>query len=212
MKDMTMNNEQIFAEIEVCITNLHKSFTKLGETLAVIKGKKSHKEKGFNNFKDYVEKALNMPVSLANRLIRMYELYVEELDIDEQTLNEIGYDRLFVIKPVIDNKTVSQESIEDWIETAKTKALDELKEEVSKEKAKNKKGKSFKDIFAEQNVTGLCTFFNCSTKELAFKMAIYFHERDLNQVKEEINTKLQKLSETGQLDNMVLNAINGGAE
>ncbi len=173
---------------------IQESFISFGELLSDIKRNGIYKVKGYKTFKDFIETEYNISASFAGKLISVYELYIEDLDMDEQTLNEIGFDRLCMIKPII--KDTELDTAEIWIEEAKEKNTSELRQSIKEEKEKVKKELSFKEIFANQYIEKMRTFFNCSVKELNFKLAVYFHDADLNEIKSEIKKKSDKLVQT----------------
>jgi len=45
----------------------------------------------------------------------------------------------------------------------------------------------------------MCVFFNCSVKELNYKMAIYFQDADLESIRVMIKEKQKRLEENNEL-------------
>jgi len=196
MDDFDLNKvspEEKFTEIERFINKMQENFVAFGELLSHIKRTNLFKVKGYKNFKEFIEKEYNIASSFAGKLIDTYELYMEELDMDEESMKEIGFDRLNMIKPFV--KDTELGIAEGWIEEAKILATPELREKIKDEKDKNKKPESMKDIFVKQHLEKMCVLFNCSPKEINYKMAIYFHDADLDSVKIMIKEKQRKLEE-----------------
>jgi len=189
--------DEKFAEVEKFIGKLQDNFVAFGELLSHIKRAGVYKVKGYKTFKEFIEKEYNLASSFASKLIDTYELYMEELDLDEESLKEIGFDRLNMIKPFVKDSDIS--IAESWIEEAKNLSTPDLREKLKDEKEKTKKPESFKDIFIKQYLEKMCVFFNCSVKELNYKMAIYFQDADLESVKIMIKEKQKRLEEENQL-------------
>ena len=196
MEDFDLNKvspEEKFTEIQKFISKMQESFVAFGELLSHIKRTGIFKVKGYKNFKEFIEKEYNFASSFASKLIDTYELYLEELDVDEESVKEIGFDRLNMIKPFVKDSEVG--IAEGWIEEAKALSTPDLREKVKDEKERNKKPESVKDIFIKQYLEKMCVFFNCSVKELNYKMAIYFQDADLESIKIMIKEKQRKLEE-----------------
>lgn len=203
MNDTTNNTndyEEKFKAIENFKNKIQEDFVGFGTLLSEIKRKGSYRVKGYKIFKDFIETEYNISSAFANKVISVYELYIEELDIDEFTLNQIGFDRLNMIKPFVQDSELS--IAENWINEAKEKSTPELRQIIKDEKEKTKKVKSFKEVFTDQHLERMVTFFNCSAKELNFKMAIYFQDMDLDQVKHDIRDKQKKLEQSGEFNGM----------
>ncbi|HOD55419.1 MAG TPA: hypothetical protein PKJ08_12905 [Candidatus Cloacimonadota bacterium] len=198
--DDQVKPEDKFAAIEKFKNTLQENFISFGELLSEVKRKGTFKVKGYKTFKDFIETEYNITSAFAGKLIDTYELYIEELDVDEFTLNQIGFDRLNMIKSFVKDTELS--IAEEWIDEAKEKNTPELRQMIKDEKEKVKKPKTFKEIFAEQHVDKMRTFFNCSAKELNFKMAIFFHDADLNMIKQDIKDKQRQLEQSGDFEGM----------
>lgn len=200
MTDTQQTPDEQFASIARMKDRIQENFITFGDILSQIKRKGTYRVKGYKTFKDFIETEYNIAGSFANKLIEIYELFIQEMDIDEFTLNQIGFDRLNMIKPFVRDAEIT--IAESWIEEAKEKNTPELRDLIKEHKEKTKKPKSYKEIFVEQHLERMCTFFNCSAKEINFKMAIYFQDMDLDQVKAEIKEKQKKLEQSGQFDGM----------
>ena len=191
--------DEKFTEIGKFIDRMQENFVAFGELLSHIKRTGLFKYKGYKNFKEFIEKEYNLASSFASKLIDSYELYMEELDVDEQSMKEIGFDRLNMIKPFV--KDTELGVAEFWIEEAKLLPTPELREKVKEEKDRHKKPESNKDIFIKQHLEKMCVFFNCNVKELNYKMAVYFQDADLESIKIMIKEKQKKLEENEGLKN-----------
>jgi hypothetical protein len=186
----------------LAVNNLKKSlednFVSLGQLLSEIKRTKLYKFKGFKDFKQFVEKEFNLSNSFANRLIGTYELFIEELDVDEMSVKNIGLDKLNLIKPML--KETTYEETEEWIKKAEELPTTELREEIKEIRDRKKeKDKSLKDVYIDQFLEKMVTFFNCSRKELNFKLALFFQDADLDEIRNEIRIRQRKFEETGEV-------------
>ncbi len=155
---------------------LEFKFTELGQLLSRMKREKMFKFKGYKTFKEFVEAEFKIASAMANKLIRIHDLYLLELDQNEGRMHEIGIDKLNTITPIV--KSVNFPEKEEWIRKAAELSLSELREEV-KEERERLKVKTLKEIFTDQHIEKMVTYFNCSRKELDFKMALFFQKADL---------------------------------
>jgi len=184
------------------ITNLkhtmEENFVQLGQLLSDIRKTKLFKFKGYKTFKEFVENEFNMNGSFAAKIISNFELFIRELDVDEHSAKEIGLDKLNMIKPLVNQADFNEKH--DWIKKAKELPTTELREEIKeiREQKKNK-DKSMKDVFIEQYIEKMVTFFNCNRKELNFKLALYFQDENLEEMLAVIKDKQRKFEETDQL-------------
>lgn len=189
-----MSTKDVFAAVHNLKTKLEENFVSLGQLFSMIKRKKMFQAKGYENFKDFVEAEYNINSTLANKLCSVYEVYVDELDIDDTTIKELGFDRLNMIKPFVAKAEWTE--IEEWMNKAEKMPVNELKEHIKQLKNKEKeKDKDLKEVLIEQYLEKMRTWFNCSQKELNFKLALYFQDADLEEVKKIVKQK-QRLFET----------------
>jgi len=178
--------EEKINAVGVLKKELEDNFVQLGRLLSELKNKKIFKFKGFKNFKEFVETKYNLSSTVANRIIGIFEVYHVELNVDESTMLEIGFDKLSIIKPISVSQTYEEAA--EWLEKAKSSSIPDLREAVKEKRDKNRENKkTMKDILVEQHKERMVTFFNCSKKELDFKMALYFSSID-NDGLEEINS------------------------
>jgi len=166
----------------------------LGQLLSEIKRSKMFKFRGFKSFKEFVEEEFQMAGSFASKVVGIYDLYINELDVDEHSVKKIGMDKLHLIKPMVKNKSF-QESMQ-WVERAQTEGTAELREEIKEiRKREKEKDKDMKAVFIDQYLEKMVTFFNCSRKELNFKLALYFQDKDLKDIQKEIKILQRRYEE-----------------
>ncbi len=166
---------------------LEENFLTLGQLLSELKRTQIFKRKGFKTYKEFVESEFNFSNSFASKLISTYQLYIRELDLDAENVEEIGLDKLNILKPIV--KDCELDETEKWIERSKEMTTSELREEIKLIRDEKKESeKTMKDIFIEQYLERMLSFFNCNRKELEFKLALFFQDDDL----EGTETKIKK--------------------
>ncbi len=178
--------------------NMEENFVQLGQLLSDIRRTKLYKFKGYKTFKEFVENEFNMNGSFATKVISNFDLFIRELDVDEHSAKEIGLDKLNMIKPLVKQAEFNEK--EDWIKKAQELPTSELREEI-KEIRENKKNKdkTMKDVFIEQYIEKMVTFFNCNRRELNFKLALYFQDENLEEMRVVVKDKQRRFEETDQL-------------
>ena len=177
--------------------NMEENFVQLGQLLSDIRRTKLFKFKGYKTFKEFVENEFNMSGSFAAKIISNFDLFIRELDVDEHSAKEIGLDKLNMIKPLVKQSEFNEK--QDWIKKAQELPTTELRDEI-KEIRENKKNKdkTMKDVFVEQYVERMVTFFNCNRKELEFKLALYFQDENLEEMRSVVKEKQRRFEETDQ--------------
>jgi hypothetical protein len=177
--------------------NMEENFVQLGQLLSDIRRTKLFKFKGYKTFKEFVENEFNMSGSFAAKIISNFDLFIRELDVDEHSAKEIGLDKLNMIKPLVKQSEFNEK--QDWIKKAQELPTTELRDEI-KEIRENKKNKdkTIKDVFVEQYVERMVTFFNCNRKELEFKLALYFQDENLEEIRSVVKEKQRRFEETDQ--------------
>lgn len=195
---MWQNEEMSIEEKLKAAQNLKKemetSFISLGQLLSEMKRYKVFVQRGYKTFNEFVEAEFNMASTFASKLISTYDLYIDNLDKDEMTVQKIGLDKLNLIKPFV--KKANFVEAEEWITKAQEMPTAQLREEIKEireEKARSKK--TMKDVLIEQYVEKMVTFFNCSRKELNFKLALYFQDKDLEEVRDKVRDKQRHFEE-----------------
>ncbi len=184
MKDRheTMSPDEKFTAIANLKEQLEENFVALGELLSEIKRSKLFRFKGYESFKDFVEAEYQLSGSLAGKLAQTFELFVEELDIDDVSVKEIGFERLQLIKPFVQKANWNER--EEWIQKASETPTNELRSEIKELKKQEKAEETdLKKVFTDQYLEKMITWFNCAKSELNFKLALYFQDADLDEVK-----------------------------
>ena len=178
--------------------NMEENFVQLGQLLSDIRRTKLFKFKGYKTFKEFVENEFNMSGSFAAKIISNFDLFIRELDVDEHSAKEIGLDKLNMIKPLVKQSEFNEK--QDWIKKAQELPTTELREEIKEIRENNKnKDKTIKDVFIEQYIERMVTFFNCNRKDLQFKLALYFQDENLEEMRAVVKEKQRKFEETDQL-------------
>jgi len=197
--------DEKFEAIRSLTQKIEEKFIELGNVLSNIRRAKLYRFKGYERFKDFIEAEYAFSSSLANKLVRVYEAFVEELDQDEETLKEVGFDKLCSVLPMM--KDADWEAREEWLKQAKELPVADLKQAIkaARTAAKAEEGIDLKQTFVQQYQERMTTWFNCSLKELQFKLALYFQDftdRDMELMKKDIRTK------QAQFEQEVNNAAN----
>lgn len=185
-----MSAKDIFAAVHNLKKKLEENFVELGQLFSLIKRKKLFLAKGYDNFRDFVENEYNINSALAGKLCSVYEVYTEELDMDDVTMKQLGFDRLNLIKPYA---AKGYPEADRWIEMAEQMPVGELKKQIKEIKQKEKeKGKSMKEVLVDQFIERMTTELNCSRRELNFKLALYFQDADMESVRKVIKQKQRR--------------------
>lgn len=157
---------------------LHKDietkFIEMGEVFSHIKAAKLFKFKGYMSFKDWVETEHHMSAKTANKLIRLQRLFVDEMDMDEETLKGIGFDRLMMIAPMVEK--ADWEKRDELVGMAGELPIPQLAEQLrsAKEEARKDAPQDLRKVLVEQWKEQMCNLFNCSWAEAQFKLALFF--------------------------------------
>ncbi|MDP8210771.1 MAG: hypothetical protein RAO94_04885 [Candidatus Stygibacter australis] len=173
---------------------MENNFVSLGQLLSEMKRYKIYVSRGYKTFNEFVENEFNIASTFASKLISTYDLFIESLDKDEKTVKDIGLDKLNMIKPFV--KQAKFIEAEAWINKAQEMPTAQLREEIKEireQKAKIKR--TMKDVLIDQYIEKMVTFFNCSRKELNFKLALFFQDSDLDQIKDTIRTRQRKFED-----------------
>jgi MFS superfamily sulfate permease-like transporter len=177
-----MSPDEKFTAIANLKDKLEVNFVALGELLSEIKRSKLFRFKGYETFKDFVEAEYQLSGTLAAKLAMTFDLFIEEMDIDETSVKEIGFERLQLIKPLV--QKAKWEEREEWIQKATDTPTNDLRSEIKELKKQEKESEpDLKKVFIDQYMEKMTTWFNCSKSELNFKLALYFQDTDLDAVK-----------------------------
>lgn len=190
----TMTPEETFAAVANLKDKLEDSFINLGQLLSEIKRSKLYKRKGYESFKDFVEAEYKMSGSLAGKLVQSFDLFIEEMDVDEATVKDIGFDRLQMIRPLVQKADWGDRDL--WVEKAEEMPTKQLREHIKELKKKEKESVlDLKKVYVDQYLEKMTALFNCSRTELNFKLALYFQDADDEAVKKVVRER-QRAFET----------------
>lgn len=194
LKVVDMTPEDKFNAVASLKNSLEEDFVSIGELLSEIKRMRTFKIKGSKNFKEFVETEYNMSHAMANKLIGIYDFYIKDLDLQSERVQEVGIDKLTLIKPLIKDACFDVQM--DWVKTAENKDYTELKEKIKVIRDKEREdSKTLKDVLVEQYLDNMKGFFNCSGKELNYKLALFFQRADIEEVLMIIQKEQRKFEE-----------------
>ncbi|MCB5228594.1 MAG: hypothetical protein LHW44_00745 [Candidatus Cloacimonetes bacterium] len=173
---------------------LEENFITLGELLSDIKRGKLFKFKGYGTFKEFVETEYKMSSSLASKMVQTFDLFIEEMDVDEISLNEIGFDRLQMIRPLVQKSDWGER--DEWVDLASELSTADLREHIKEYREQQKEADTdVKKVYIDQYMEKMLAWFNCSRAELNFKLALYFQDADAEAVKKLVKER-QRAFET----------------
>lgn len=191
-----LSRDEQFEVIRKLIVRMENNFIETGEMLSQVRKLRTFKMKGYRSFGEFVEVEYGMPRRLANQLTKTYDLFIGDMDIDSETIKEIGFDKLQMIAPLIKDR--DYEVQEQWVLSAKENTYPELKERVKEIRAKEREdAKTLQDILLEQYYEKMLGYFNCSKKELNYLLAIYFNYQDLDEVNDVIRANKKEFEQKG---------------
>jgi hypothetical protein len=178
----TQSPDEKFKAISNLKDQLEENFITLGQLLSEIKRAKLYRFKGYEKFKDFIEAEYALSGSLAAKLVQSFDLFIEEMDMDEASVKEIGFDRLQMIRPLMQKAEWKER--EEWVQKAGELPTKDLRDHIKEIKKQSKEEEiDLKKVYIEQYMEKMLTWFNCSGKELQFKLALFFQDADLEQVK-----------------------------
>ncbi|PKN72288.1 MAG: hypothetical protein CVU50_07810 [Candidatus Cloacimonetes bacterium HGW-Cloacimonetes-3] len=190
-----MSPDEKFSAVANLKEQLEENFISLGQLLSEIKRSKLFLFKGYEKFKDFVEAEYQLSGSLAGRLVSTFDLFIEEMDIDEGEVKEIGFDRLQMIKPFM--QKADWQLRDEWVHKAEEMPTKELREHIKELKKQEKEGDTdLKDVYVDQYLEKMISWFNCSRKELNFKLALYFQDADLDEIKKIVKERQRVFEQT----------------
>lgn len=178
----TMSPEEKFSAVANLKEKLEENFVSLGQLLSEIKRSKIFRMKGYESFKDFVESEYSLGGSLAGKLVAVFDVFIEEMDVDEGTIREIGFDRLQMIQPLVRKADWTQR--DEWVQLAEEMPTKDLREHIKELKKEEKeKEVDLKKVFIDQYLERMTAILNCSRTELNYKLALYFQDADLEDIK-----------------------------
>ncbi|MDD2229917.1 MAG: hypothetical protein PHY48_10950 [Candidatus Cloacimonetes bacterium] len=194
-----MSPDEKFTAVANLKDQLEDNFISLGQLLSEIKRSKLFLFKGYDKFKDFVEAEYQLSSSLAGRLVSTFDLFIEEMDIDETEIKEIGFDRLQMIRPMM--QKADWQLRDEWVHKAEEMPTKELRDHIKELKKQEKETDlDLKDVYVDQYMEKMVSWFNCSRKELNFKLALYFQDADLDEIKKVVKERQRIFEQTTQTD------------
>lgn len=171
------DKSQMFNSTQKMFMGLEGDFIALGNLLYDIKSKRQFIYRGFDSFNEYIELELNTSSTFAGKLVRVYEMFIKVLDISEEDVKEIGFEKLSMVYPIFkkDKNYVKDEFVSLWMEYLDQKTISELKKLI-KEYKQSLKQIDFKETVIEQGWEKACTVMNTNKKDVIYKLAITFLE------------------------------------
>lgn len=187
----TMTPEEQFAAVASLKDQLEENFLTLGQLLSEIKRTKSFKRKGYESFKDFVEAEYSLSSTLAGKLVQVFDVFIEEMDIDETAMKDIGFDRLSMIRPLVAKADWTER--DEWVQKAEEMPTKDLRDHIKEIRKKEKEQEvDLKKVFIDQYLERMLAVFNCSRNELNFKLALYFQDADADEVKLKVRDRQRK--------------------
>lgn len=184
----TMSPEEKFSAVANLKEQMEENFISLGQLLSEIKRSKLYLFKGYETFKEFVEAEYQLAGTVAGKLVATFDLFIEEMDVSEEDIKTIGYDRLQMIRPLV-QKADWQEK-EEWVHAAQEMPTKDLRDHIKELKKKEKEADTdLKEVFVDQYMEKMISWLNCSRKELNFKLALYFQDADLDEMKKIIKER-----------------------
>ena len=178
----TMSPEEKFSAVANLKEKLEENFVSLGQLLSEIKRSKIFRMKGYESFKDFVESEYSLGGSLAGKLVAVFDVFIEEMDVDEGTIREIGFDRLQMIQPLVRKADWTQR--DEWVQLAEEMPTKDLREHIKELKKEEKeKEVDLKKVFIDQYLERMTAILNCSRTELNYKLALFFQDTDPEDIK-----------------------------
>jgi hypothetical protein len=184
----SMTPQEKFTAVANLKEKLEEDFITLGQLLSEIKRSKIFRMKGYEKFKDFVESEYSLSSSLAGKLVQVFDVFIEEMDIDEATVKDIGFDRLQMIRPLVQKSDWGERDA--WVEKAAEMPTNDLREHIKEIKKQEKEeNPDPKKVFIDQYLERMTSVLNCSRNELDFKLALYFQDRDVDALKNTVRER-----------------------
>lgn len=194
-----MSPDEKFSAVANLKDQLEDNFISLGQLLSEIKRSKLFLFKGYEKFKDFVEAEYQLSSSLAGKLVSTFDLFIEEMDIAENEVKEIGFDRLQMIKPFMQKADWKER--DEWVHKAEEMPTKDLRDHIKELKKQEKEADlDLKEVYIEQYMEKMISWFNCSRKELNFKLALYFQDADLDEIKKVVKERQRIFEQSTQND------------
>jgi GTPase SAR1 family protein len=121
------------------------------------------------------------------------------MDIAENEVKEIGFDRLQMIKPFMQKADWKER--DEWVHKAEEMPTKDLRDHIKELKKQEKEADlDLKEVYIEQYMEKMISWFNCSRKELNFKLALYFQDADLDEIKKVVKERQRIFEQSTQND------------
>lgn len=183
-----MTPDEQFSAVANLKDELEENFLSLGQLLSEIKRSKSFRRKGYETFKDFVESEYALSSTLAGKLVQVFDVFIEEMDVDEVKVKEIGFDRLQMIKPLV--QKADWDERDDWVQKAEEMPTKDLRDYIKELKKKEKEQDiDLKKVLIDQFLERMVAVFNCSRTELNFKLALFFQDADTDEIKKVVRER-----------------------
>lgn len=197
----TMTAEEQFKAVASLKDQLEENFIQLGQLLSEIKRGKAFLRKGYKTFKDFVETEYSLSSSLAGKLVQVFDVFIEEMDIDEGAVKQIGFDKLSMIKPMVDKADWTER--DDWVQKAEEMPTGELRDHIKEVKKQLKEEElDPKKVYIDQYLERMLSIFNCSRSELNFKLALYFQDVDPDEMKIRVKERQRRFESDIQKEDL----------
>lgn len=183
-----MTPDEQFSAVANLKDELEENFLSLGQLLSEIKRSKIFRRKGYETFKDFVESEYALSSTLAGKLVQVFDVFIEEMDVDEVKVKEIGFDRLQMIKPLV--QKADWDERDDWVQKAEEMPTKDLRDYIKELKKKEKEQDiDLKKVLIDQFLERMVAVFNCSRTELNFKLALFFQDADTDEIKKVVRER-----------------------
>jgi hypothetical protein len=177
-----MTPDEKFSAVANLKNQLEENFVSLGQLLSEIKRSRIFRMKGYESFKDFVEAEYSLSSSLAGKLVQVFDVFIEEMDVDEATIKDIGFDRLQMIQPIVRKADWAER--DEWVQKAEEMPTKDLRDHIKEIKKKEKEQDlDLKKVFIDQYLERMTAILNCSRTELNYKLALYFQDADPEELK-----------------------------
>jgi hypothetical protein len=197
----TMTAEEQFKAVASLKDQLEENFIQLGQLLSEIKRGKAFLRKGYKTFKDFVETEYSLSSSLAGKLVQVFDVFIEEMDIDEGAVKQIGFDKLSMIKPMVDKADWTER--DEWVQKAEEMPTGELRDHIKEVKKQLKEEElDPKKVYIDQYLERMLSIFNCSRSELNFKLALYFQDVDPDEMKIRVKERQRRFESDIQKEDL----------
>jgi hypothetical protein len=172
---MLEDKTQMFNSTQKMFDTLEGDFIAIGGLLHEIKQKKQFRMRGYESFKDYVELELNTAPTFANKLLRVYDMFVVNLQMSEIDMKEVGFEKFSMVYPIFNknSKYKDQQFLDEWMKYLEMKTISELKVLIKEFKESQKQLDIKKETIKSGWERGV-TFSNSNKQELLFQIAVMF--------------------------------------